>query len=180
MVYSWQVYNPGTEHLLRHVPFDLGRLPALRHLKIQRLHAYWDDLVPFRFLTQLLSVLSSSSSIEVLEIGLIWYDVREGHGKDLFSSDAGWTTLDHLLTSQAFDSLRKIVLRLDLRLVTTIPSQSHPSGWERLMLKLEKRSTLPYVKGLLPLFRTLTETRQRTLESHLTVDYRYRYRHYNL
>lgn len=58
-------------------------------------------------------VPSSSSGLEILEIGI---NVSKGHGKDLFSSDVRWSTLDHqLLTSQTFVSLRKVALMLASR-----------------------------------------------------------------
>ena len=49
---------------------------------------------------------SPPSGIEVLETRITWFNVKDRHGKDLFSSDAGWSTLGELFTSQRFVSAR--------------------------------------------------------------------------
>ena len=76
------------ENTLASVPFDLGRFPALRHFKFEQQCPTLDIL---HLLTGLLSIQSSPSGIEVLEAGITWFDVLDGHGKDLFSSDGGWS-----------------------------------------------------------------------------------------
>jgi hypothetical protein len=150
------------EQVMNNDLFDLGQFPALRHLKIQRRSSYQDHLDLLHFLTRLLSI--SSTGIEVLEIEITWDRVRRGDGKDLFSSDAGWSTLDQLLTSQMFTSLRKIVLHLDLWMIlpTDCPQSLQP------ILESERNLTLPYVNDLFPLFKASTDPR-RTLGSHLAV-----------
>ena len=146
---------------MNNVPFNLGWFPALRHLKIQRRSSYKDHLAALHFLTRLLSI--SSTGIEVLEIETTWNSVWRGHGKNLFSSDAGWSTLDQLSTSEMFASLRKIVLHLDLWM--NVPRDSlHLQP----ILESERNLTLPYVNDLFPLFKALTDP-QRTLELHLAV-----------
>jgi hypothetical protein len=153
------------EHVLniQVVPFDLARFPVLRHLKVQRGNSLGDNLALLRFLTGLLSMSSSSNGIEVLEIEITWHSIKDEHGKDLFLSDAEWSTLDQLLTSQTFVALRKVVLRLGIEL----------SGWSsqwycndphhQHIMELERNLTVPYINELFPLFRALT----RTVESHL-------------
>jgi hypothetical protein len=47
-------------------------------------------------LSRLLSISSSTSGIETLEIIITWADVKTGGERDLFSSDAGWSTLDEV------------------------------------------------------------------------------------
>ena len=64
----------------------------------------------------MLSISTSTSGIETLEINITWDGVDVGRGKGLFSFDAGWSTLDQLLTSEKFVSLSKIVLGLDIEM----------------------------------------------------------------
>ena len=139
--------------MLANVPFDLGRFPALRHFKFEQRCPYSYNRTFLRSLTCLLSTPSSPSGIEVLETRITWYDIKDGHGKDLFSSDAGWSTLDKLFTSQRFVSLRKVVLCLELRM------------GEASTLKSERNQILPHVNDLFPSFRA--SNTQRTLEIHL-------------
>jgi hypothetical protein len=73
---------------------------------------------------------------------MTWFDVEDGHGKDLVSSDAGWSTLDKVITSQRFDSLRRVVLCLELHMAGSV---------HRHMLELERNLTLPHVNDLFPL-----------------------------
>ena len=154
---------------MSNVPFDLGRLPALRHLKVQQL-SYGDNLALLHSVTQLLSLSSSLSSsfngIEVLEIGFTWRRIEVEHGKDLFFSDAGWPTLDQLLTSQMFVSLRRIILRLDIEF-SKRRSQRKRNDSRQHILELERNLAF-YVNDLFPLFRADT---QRTLESQITCRY---------
>ena len=170
IVYSHQAYNAEPEYVLDNVPFDLSRFPALRHLKVQRQSLYRDKLSPVRFLTPWLSISSSSSGIEVLEIGIMWHTIKDEHGKDLFASDAGWSTLDQLLASQTFGSLKKVVLRLDLWMEMFLGSQRDFDNdpQQQHILELERNLILPYVNNLFPLFRALTDP-QRILESHFEV-----------
>ena len=145
--------------MLVRVPFDLSRFPALRHLKIDQQSS---DLNISRFLTRLLSIPSSPSGIEVLETRFVWDRVKVGHGKDLFSSDTRWSTLDELFASQRFVSLRKVVLWLELHMAGRVPPH---------ILELERKMTLPHVNNLFPSFRA-SDT-QRTLEIHqVRNDYR--------
>jgi hypothetical protein len=97
------VYNSELDKVLDGVPFDLGRFPALRHLKIEWRKSCQDDPALFRFLIRLLS-MSSSNGIEVLEIKNTWYGVEVEYGKNL--PNAEWSRLNQLLTSQTFGSLR--------------------------------------------------------------------------
>jgi hypothetical protein len=150
---------------LNNVPFDLGRLPALRYLKIQRRSPYKDNLALLRFLARFFSLSFSSNGIEVLEIGITWHSIEVEHGKDLFASDAGWSTLDQLLTSQTYVSLRKIILRLDIEFLR--PLQMERNDLQHI-LELERNQTLLCVNDLFPLFRADT---QRTLESHLKITF---------
>ena len=145
--------------MLASVPFDLGRFPALRHFKIEQRCSYPYNQALLRFLTCLLSISSSPSGIEVLETRITWYYVEDGHGTDLFSSDAGWSSLDELFTSQGFVSLRKVVLCLELRMARRILPPH--------ILELERNLTLPHVNDLFPSFRA--SNTQRTVEIHLKV-----------
>ena len=137
-------------------PFDLGQFPALRHFKIEQ-RGRCSNFI--RVLTCLLSIPSSPSGIEVLETRIAWDDVKVGHGKDLFSPDPGWSTLDGLFTSQTFVSLRQVVLFLDLHMAAGQPPH---------ILELKRNLILPHVNDLFPLFRA--SSTQRTLEIHLKVD----------
>ena len=146
------------ENTLASLSFDLGRFPALRHFKFEQQCSFLNFL---RLLTRLLSIHSSPIGIEVLEIRMTWFAVKDGHGKDLFSSDAGWSTLDKVLTSQRFVSLRKVVVYLELHMAWSV-HQPPPH-----ILELERNLTLPHVNSLFPLFRA--SNTQRTLEIHLKV-----------
>jgi len=110
------------------------------------------------FLNQLLSTSASSSGIETLEVDIAYNYVYVGCGKDLFLSDAGWSRLDNLVTSEKFVSLRKVVLSLALDIVM------EPGTWT---VESERNLTLPYVNALFPMFRAT----QRTLEIDLKVVY---------
>ena len=145
------------------VPFDLARFPALRHLKIQRWDLYGDSLAILRFLTRLLPLSSSSNGIEVLEIETTWHSIKDEHGKDLFLSNAGWSTLDQLLTSQTFVSLRKVVLRLSIEFSMWGSHCDCNDPHYQHSMELERNLTLLYINDLFPLFRGL----ERTVESHL-------------
>ena len=149
--------------MLDTVPFDLGRLPALRHFKIQLRSSCDDNQDLLRFLTRLFSI-SSSSGIETLEIQITWHEVADGHGKDLFSSDAGWSALDEVFTSKMFGSLNNVILSLRLQMEMDISSEC--DSWDQQIWELERNLTLPFVNDLLPSFRTSTDT-QRTLETYL-------------
>ena len=160
--------DPGNtdSEMLDTFPFDLGRLPALRHFKIQMRSSCDDNQDLLCFLTRSFSISSSSSGIETLEIGITWYNVRNGHGKDLFSFDAGWSALDELFTSKMYGSLSKVILRLRLQMgVDWIWLGTQFGGWDQQIWEPERNLTLPYVNNLLPLFRALTDA-QRTLETH--------------
>jgi hypothetical protein len=89
-------------------------------------------------------------------------NVGLGHGKSLFSSDAGWSTLEEVLTCEKFASLRKVVLGLVLEI-----ERVHSDDYYR-SLEIERNSTLPDVNALFPMFRGLTGT-HRTLEIQLKV-----------
>ena len=140
------------------IPLDLGRLPALRHFKFREPK---HNVTLLNFLNQLLSTSTSSSGIETLEIDITYDDVDVGCGKDLFLSDAGWSRLDNLFTSEKFVSLQKVVLSLNLEID------------EKEKLESERNLTLPYVNALFPMFRALADTQQadtrRTPEIHLKV-----------
>ena len=153
------------ELLAEGIPLDLGRLPALRHFKFQEQSSCPDNVTLLDSLNQLLSTSTSSSGIETLEIDITYDDVDVGCGKDLFLSDAGWSRLDKLFTSEKFVSLKKVVLSLSLEID------------EEEKLESERNLTLPYVNALFPMFRSLADTHrvdtQRTLETHLKVTYYY-------
>ena len=141
------------------IPLDLNRLPALRHFKIQEQSSSEHNLSLLTFLNQLLSTPTPSSGIETLGIDITWVGVDVGCGKNLFLSDLGWSTLDELLTSKKFVSLRKVVLSLGLEME------------EKEKLESERNLTLPYVNALFPKLRALADT-HRTLEIHLEVSRR--------
>jgi hypothetical protein len=169
LFHNADLHSSYPERVLYSVPFDLSRFPALRHFKIQRWSSCQDNLAELCFLTQLFSTSSSSSGIEALEIEITWHSVRNGHERDLFSSDAGWSTLDELLTSETFGSLRRVVLHLRLEMEMVLSSEKVSCSDSDLHIsKSEKCSSLPYVNDLFPLFRTLTNA-QRTLEARCTV-----------
>ena len=135
---------------LRVVSFDLGRLPALRHFTIQ----YWvssEKHYDIYYLTQLLSPLSSTSGIEILEINLPWE-----YGNDLFSSHLGWSSLDELLVSDKFFSLTKVILHLKM---------GFGIEWKR-------NSTIPRIEAFFPKVRAMSNTR-RTLEIDVSHIYSY-------
>lgn len=150
--------------MLHIIPFDLSRLPALRHLKVQ-----WrtdnDSLTHIDFLTQWFSTSSSFTGVETLEIGFIWQNMSTGDGKDLFSSDTKWSALDQLLSSEMFDSLSKVVLRLRLEIQIDSSWERDLSELDQHILESERHLTLPYINDLFPIFRALTDP-QRTLETH--------------
>ena len=147
------------------IPVDLGRLPALRHFKLQVQSLPEYKLTLLDFLNQLLSTSTSSSGIEILEIDITYTYVHAGCGKNLFLRETGWSRLDNLFTSEKFVSLRKVVLSLDIE----IEEKEH--------LESERILTLPYVNALFPMFRALADTQQtdaqRTLEIHLDVNCQY-------
>jgi hypothetical protein len=132
------------------VPFDLGRLPSLRHFKIQVEHDFRDMAMP-RFLNRLLS-MSSSTSIESLEIKL---NVRHGRTNDLFSPEAGWPELDEMLTCANFVCLKKITLSLILYMESMMEDGD------------QKKLGQINLPALLPMFRASSS--QRTLETCLQV-----------
>ena len=150
---------------MSNVPFDLGRLPALRHLTVRRLSYVYNPALLYS-VTRLFSLLSSFNGIEVLEIGITWRSVEVEHRKDLILSVAGWPTLDQLLTSQKFVSLRKIILRLDIEF-SRGRSRRRRNASRQHILEL-KRNLAFHVNDLFPLFRADT---QRTLESQITCRY---------
>ena len=142
--------------MLDTVPFDLGRFPALRHLKIEWRSSYENDSAFFRFLPRLLS-MSSSNGIEVLEMKITWCGIKNEYGKNLLSFKGGWSRLDQLLTSQTSGSLRKVVLCLGTQYWHWTwawqleGNVSHP----KQNLELEKDWPFSYVNDLSPLFRAL-------------------------
>ena len=139
---------------MQSVPYNLGRFPALRHLKIHLQSLFRDRIPSLSFLQHLLLNSTSTSGIEALEIKITWND----HGRgDLFSSDAGWSTLDKVLSSEKFVSLEKIILNFIL-----IDGFS-----ERIKLEY-KNFILSHANLLFPMFKTLT-IRQCTLETYVEV-----------
>jgi hypothetical protein len=83
-------------------PFDLGRSSALRNFEILPSSAFEDNVPIGSFLQKSLTSSSSPSGIETVDLNISWCD--HGHGKDMFSSDAGWSTLDEILTGEKFVS----------------------------------------------------------------------------
>ena len=111
------------------VPFDLGPFPALRHVKIQQRCWSGDNSTMLFFLNRLLSISSSTSGIETLEIKINWVDVEHGHARDLFPSSAGWSRLDETLACDNFVSLKKVVLNLVLGMeVALFGRNRYPQG----------------------------------------------------
>ena len=182
LVLGYTVFFELADLLEDGIPLDLGRLPALRHFKFRVLMDPGDDedeedededededecahLLLLDFLNQLLSTSTPSSGIETLEIDITYDSVeaRVGCGKDMLS-DAGWSRLDSLFTSEKFVSLRKVVLSLDLSIAQ-----------KEMNLESERNLTLPYVNALFPMFRSLADTHpvdtQRTLEIHYKHNY---------
>ena len=143
------------------VPFDLGRLPSLRHFKIQ-VRDDFRNVAVLRFLKKLLS-MSSSTSIESLEIKITWVKVRLGRENDLFSSEAGWPELDEILTCENFVCLKKITLSLVLRMEWM--KEDDDNHYQTNLG--ERNFTLSCVNALLPMFRASSS--QRTLETCLVV-----------
>ena len=111
------------------VPFDLGLFPALRHVKIQQRCWSGDNSTMLFFLNRLLSISSSTSGIETLEIKINWVDVEHGHARNLFPSSAGWSRLDETLACDNFVSLKKVVLNLVLGMeVALFGRNRYPQG----------------------------------------------------
>src|ERR1700678_1066889 len=144
--------------MLNAVSFDLCRFPALRHFTFELEISFRSHLTALSFLSRLLSISSSASGIETLEITITWDNVNVGRGKGLFLS--GWSRLDEVLSSENFTSLRKVVMGFGLE----IRGITDPSS-----LEFERNLTLPYANALFPMFRALTNPR-RTLEIHVKVD----------
>ena len=115
-----------------------------------------------RSITRWLSLSSSSIGIEVLEIGITWHRTEVEPGRNLFLSDALWSTLDQLLTSQMFVSLRKIILSLEFSRRRS--RRRRNESLQQHIMELERNQTLLCVNELFPLFRADT---QHTLEPHL-------------
>ena len=147
---------------LKDFPFDLGRLPALRHLKIQLQILPEHNFLMFSFLNSLLSIDSSSSSpsgIETLDLEIIWHSLdSEDEITDLFASGGEWRwdTLDNVLTSEMFPCLREVVLDFGLK----VHDWDHNSGYDNLALS--------YVNDLFPMLRR----GDRTLETHVKIQRR--------
>ena len=103
------------------------------------------------FLNSVLSISSSPSGIETLDLEIILSGLDiENEIADLFASGGKWDTLDEVLTSGTFTSLRKVVLVLSL----TVHCCHHNSAYDNLALS--------YVNDLFPMLR-----RDRTLETHV-------------
>ena len=140
-------------------PFDLGRLPALRLLKIQLPIWPVHNFPMLSFLNSVLSISSSPSGIETLDLEIIWRGLHtEDDIADLFASggEGAWDTLDEVLTSETFASLRKVVLDLSLEVYDC----HHNSGYDDLALS--------YVNDLFPMLRR----GDRTLETHVKIQRR--------
>ena len=131
-------------------PFDLTQFPALRHFKVQLPNCSDDeDVLPMLpLLIQLLS-MPSSSGIEILEIIITWYGVEIGEVVGPLTCTE-WVTLDEILSSEKFVSLKKLVLYMTLEGDRFDPNH--------------RKKAHVYANKLFPTFR-----RHRTLESHLIV-----------
>ena len=145
--------------LLEDAPYDLGHFPSLKHFTIQLPISFEDNRIMLRFLNQLLSISSSTSRIESLEIEIIWCLGWDGRGKDVLSLDTGWSALDETLTSDKFSSLSHVVFALKMFLKEGFD----PSDDQRRRLELVEDST-PCVGTLLPMLRTWSKNTQRTLK----------------
>jgi hypothetical protein len=132
------------------LPYNLGRLPALRHFKIQ-VPAGWYNISTLSFLQRWFS--SSPSGIETLGI-----EITCDHCciEDLFSPQTGarLSRLDEILTGEKFVSLRKVILAFSISMMI------------RDYNKLEfKNLIVSYVNNtLFPL-----TSRQRTLETSVDI-----------
>ena len=144
------------------IPFNLGQLPSLRHFKIQ-VRDNLSNVAPSRFLNPLLS-MSSSTSIESLEIKITWRNVKHGHENDVLSSEAGWSELDRILTCENFVCLKKITLSLVLTMAGM--EDDSDDGYQK-SLGIKRNLTLSCVNTLLPMFTASSS--QRTLEACLVV-----------
>ena len=103
------------------------------------------------FLNSVLSISSSPSGIKTLDLEIILFGLDgEDEIADLFASGGKWDTLDEVLTSETFASLRKVVLDLSLKVL----GRHRNSGHDNLALS--------YVNDLFPMLR-----RDRTLETHV-------------
>ena len=127
--------------ILQDFPFDLGRLPALRHLTIQLPMYFEANLAFLSFLIRFLS--SSTSAVETLELKISW------RADDFFSFGYEWVLLDELLTSEKFVSLTKVVLDWVSDWDPEITNNDALSSWElnnfalgRLFPKLRERGIL--------------------------------------
>ena len=131
---------------LQDFPFDLGRLPALRHFTVQLPAWFSRHLVVLRFLIRLLSISSSASGIETLELKIFWCEVDDPDLiLDFFSFASEWMILDQVLTSAKFVSLRKVVLDwvLEVTDIHARPSwEFHNFSLDRLFPKLKRRCIL--------------------------------------
>lgn len=142
--------------LLEPAPYDLGRFPTLNYFSIKLPTYFADNRIVLRFLNQLLSISSSTSDIGTLEIIISWYLGKHGHGKDMLSPDAGWSTLDETLTSDTFPSLNRVVFVLNMSL-----------AYDR-KLELEKDSIFACLDALFPMLRAWSKNNtQRILDINL-------------
>jgi hypothetical protein len=143
---------------------DLGRFPALRHFKFQqRISTSVTNLATS--LSQLFFISTPTSGIETIELEITWMYAYPGFGEIFFSSVAGWSELDELLSSKWFGSLKKFFLRLDLEMMKMKSSWVTYNDQERATLECERNSILPYVNALFPRLRASTNS----LEIHFTV-----------
>ena len=149
-------------NLSHDVPFDLGLFPGLRHFKIQLPTIFVENKRRLQFLNKLLSISSSTSGLETLEIKIAWNDSDIGFtfdGEQMFSPDT-WSTLDEALTCKQFVSLSKVVLDLYVEI-----------GYQYY-----QHRTLPYdqVGTLFPMFRALSNA-EHALEINLKTIHIYSY-----
>ena len=143
------------QEMLEATPHDLGRFPALQHFKIHLPITFENNEVMLRLLNKILSISSSTSAIETLEIKISWMNLQDMRdGEKLFSSDAGWSKLDEALSSGKFVSLTRVVWNLNCYMKETEWIDYDPK------LELEfGRSLARFVPGcidaLFPMFRAL-------------------------
>ena len=82
---------------------------------------------------------------------MTWYNVKIEKIADLFTLSAEWVTLDEILSSEKFVSLKKVVLHLTLDMGDYFSSY-------------DEKEAIWYTKQLFPTFK-----RHRTVERHVAM-----------
>ena len=159
--------------LLKYFPFDLDRLPALRHFKLKLPTALGYILSVPSYLSRLFSIPSSTSCLETLELLIhSWCHVEEEDAilEEPFSSNAEWDTLDEVL-AEKFVSLGKFVLGWNLQVYFVLDRDHREvtDDFRSSSLAEYQILGLSYVNDLFPKLRR----GQCTLETQFTVSSSY-------